>query len=475
MAIPVSGLGAASLSFASTELEGTQQARGELNAIRIASAPAVSQATMVAGGRALHLATANYTLTGSSGVGTTPDRRNDATDFQAFSLAGKQATPDLDILVTTMAGKPAPTVRLESSTSEVARSPVSLVRETATVDAGRQVLTADVESAVQAATGSAGRLRIDGNFSLSIWSWNFTLSSDASQRDYVTGAWRTPIASDSLLGQPLVYREFAQVAVLTVSDGWVEFGQLYGSQLVAYAQVFDVEGIGSLLATSAKILPADRSGLDLDQSSLAATGEYSARFTGGATPELALRRLVGAIEIDGRPVDLGNSGPLRSSTVQRDSTGNGAWAWPLAIAAVMGFAVLAKGPALTGQFNRLQMRLERKDYLGVLGRIDRFTRRPKYARRATFLKAVSLLSLEEYREAALFLQSLAPHEGPDPATRAFLQACAAAGLGQDSTVIERLSACFKDDPSYIEEARTVPVLAGYLPYFSLADDKEAAT
>lgn len=477
VACPAAALGKASIRFSTIEMDGAQMLDAEAaSGLRLRSVAGLAGATLAGGGEHLLLTTTNYTAP-SAVVAGQPDYDGGNDTFRSFLLhAADAAATDLDVLVTPLPGQPAPRLSIEAATSTMQGSQTPRLTETAYVKNTRPVHSSGVASGLEWLSSAGSSVRFEGSFRVSVWSWNLTVADAAHARDVTTGSWRSAIAAAPMLGTSVVYEERAQVAQLEVRDGWLWLGELFGAELAAYAPRMDVAGSGTAQVAGAQLAEGDRSGLALAGSEVRLEGQYvldAARASGD--PHIVVESLVGTLGVDGMPVDLGGSGSLRGATVQRDPLPSQAWAIPVALLAVVGFAVVVKGPALTGRFNRIQHRFERRDYAGVLARIDGFTRRRRYARRASFIKAVSLLSIGDYREASLFLNSLGPGDSPDAATKAFLQACAAAGLGQDSTAIERLSSCFKEDPSYIEEARTVPVLKGYLPYFSLADDGEGAT
>ena len=133
----------------------------------------------------------------------------------------------------------------------------------------------------------------------------------------------------------------------------------------------------------------------------------------------------------------------------------------------MAVALVVHGPMQGFRFRSIQRRFEERDYIEVLTRIDPFTRRHRFSRSANLLKAVSLLSLHQYKEAGLFMGTLGPLDGPDPATQAFLRACASAGQAHDAEAIQHLTDCFRLDPTYKEEAQTVPALRSLMGYFQV--------
>lgn len=465
-------LPAVTLGFSKATLTGQQELHGESKAFTMRSPEMLPQAKLSGFGEAIRVRTENVTSPSVAQVAVDVQRQRDGatTEYRGAQIAASSTFSDLDIFIVPAAGMPLPEVKATAGRVELATPAANAVTETGHVDGTRPLLHQDVGGTLSA-TASAATVRIEGSFVASIWSWNFTVRADSGEDSYVTGAYRLNPVSDPLLGTPLTWTAFQQVAVVEISHGWLELAGIGDAESVIFATPFEITGLGSMaLEGTAGLI----GGQEINGAPILASGRYLATASATDTPQLQLRDLVGQVAVDGIPVDLGDSGALRDGSAVARQTGP-SWTWLLAIVGLMAFAVLVKGPAQMSRFNRIQQRFESKDYIGVLARIDPFTRRAPFRRKATFLKAVSLLSLEEYKEASLFLQTLGPAEAPEPATKSFLQACAAAGLGQDDAVLQFLSACFRDDPSYIDEARTVPTLAGYLPYFALTTKEEAAT
>lgn len=404
-------------------------------------------------------------------VGTLPDRARNRIDFDGATFAAGPANSDLDLLVVAVAGQPPPRVTIKASTAAIEPSATDAIQEVAYVDDTRPLLSADVADSLAMEARGASSIRVEGTFAVSVWSWNFTVESMNRREDVPTGSYRRDATRDPVMGTDLTWTLFAQVAQLTVTDGWLEIGGAFGASTTLFADAADLAGSGTVLVTGATGALA---GSQLAGSEVSAAGEYETVADSKTGPRFIIERFTGDLAIDGVGVDLGDSGPVRDRSFAVSSPGTPSWAWALGIAGLMAMAILVKGPAQVSRFNRIESRFESKDYLGVLTRIDPFTRRARFRRRASFLKAISLLSLEEFKEASLFLKTLSPSE-VEPATKAFLQACAAAGLGEDSAVIEHLSNCLKQEPSYIEEIKAVPALTGYLPYFILAGPEEAST
>lgn len=469
----VSAMGQLSASFTEIRFQGQQDSAASLTAARIVVPSELPNSSFIGEADEVHIRTYNYTANSVAGAGLEPTYAGTSIDFTNARLtAGAASAADL-FLSPIRPGSA--TIRWAAAEQLIKHNPAASVGEPVTVRSDRTLLTADVTNTLQSSTHASGSLRVSGSFTVSFWYWNFTVQDANKVIPLVTGAHRTDLAPSPLPAFGLAYTEFAQVAQVEIIDGWIELSNLYGAELASYSTLTQVNGTGTIEIANGAVTAIDESGLRLTDSTVVATGEFESRLAAeGGIPTLHLQKLVGSLQVDGKEIKIGKTGPIRTGTVLAESTGNARWAWPLSIFALVAVLLIVKGPAMTARFNRIQMRFDQHDYVGVLDRIESFTHRSKYARRASFLKAVSLLSLNEFKEASLYLQTLAPHEAPEPATKAFLQACAAAGLGQDSTAINHLSECLKDDPSYIEEAKTVPALVGYLPYFSNSPE-EAAT
>lgn len=477
LAVPsVTALGRIAVSIDAAHFDGTQKSEMGVNALLLKAQGPISTASFSGAAQSVHIRTYNYTTDGihlGTTVGLEPERSGTTYDIaQAQFHAG--GTPGPELFVSPLDSLPLPEMEWTSLDLSLAPSSIARVSETPNVQTNRPVLSADVNELLSVQTNSANRFRIEGSFALSLWFWNFTIGNNEGSRVVTTGAFQEDLSASPVPTFGVAYTEFAQVAQLEIRHGWMEFSNVDGAHLQTFGSQIDVNGSGKVSLDGASTLSVDKSGLTLREAAVNVAGSYQLSVHRASEMAAELHSLIGTIDVNGTPIKLGDSGPLRSTTTTSNPRGTVTWAWPFAIIGIIGMAVLVKGPALTSRFNRIQVRFEQHDYLGVLNRIESFTQRPRYARRASFLKAVSLLSLNEFKEASLYLQTLAPHKAPEPATKAFLQACAAAGLGQDSTAISHLSECFKNDPSYIEEAKTVPALVGYLPYFSLSPT-EAAT
>jgi hypothetical protein len=264
-------------------------------------------------------------------------------------------------------------------------------------------------------------------------------------------------------GRELTARTVEQVAQLTFNGGWLEIQAPPSAQLFFDQVLTTGSGTATLTDVTAA---AGQSGAVLQ-----VEGTYTLRQA--VSDGILFARfgsLAGTSQLDGRAIELPlNGADGRPGTVVANPAGiNAAWqlaGWFIGILAV---GVILHGPMQGVRFRGIKRRFEDRDYIEVLTRIDPFTRRRRFSRDANLVKAVSLLSLEQYKEAGLFLGTIGPLDGPDPATQAFLRACAAAGQALDADVIAHLTDCFRLDPSFREEALTVPALRGYLPYFEVA-------
>lgn len=464
----------ATLDGSRADHTGVQQATGALAGLRVQSAAAMA-ATFTLDGRDVVLHTENATQGSVGQVSINPVRGGDDRTWANVTLRSGTARSDLDFLVLPMEGRPAPAVALASRSLGLVRTDRDELAEAPYVDSRRPVFRGDVRGTALGQSSAVDELVVTGAFRVSVWSWDFTVDDGQGNRTYPTGVHSSPTVSDPVTGQPVASDDFDQVAQLQVADGTLRLQALATASVAAYSPSLAVASIGRFTLSNAVGLLDAAGGGQLGGRDLSADGTLASRSEpSGAGVRVVLESFEGTMAVAGKPVSLGADGPLR----QAGAGGGGlaapvlSWSIGLGLSVVLlGVAVLVlKGPARRARFNRIEGRFEAKDYGWVLQRIEPFTGRHRYRRRAALLKAVSLLSLEDYREAALYLETLDPSRGPDAATKAFLQACAAAGLQQDDVAIERLGECFRLDPSYMREARFVPMLAGYLPYFSLSPE-----
>lgn len=468
LATPSTEVQVQALSF-----DGMHASTGSGVAMRL-QANGIPEGLLRASGASITVTTVNATgqsfPTSPTQTGFVYDSGGDVFPFGESAIDGHSASDALDVFVSALTARDSPRIRtlLESSTIVIASQ--EAVAETAYVDATRPVAAVDVAGLLQMRSLNFTSMRVEGSFVASIWGLDFQVTNSNGGTTFETGVHRRNPVQDPATGTQLTWVQFEQVAQVQIVDGWLEYSNVQGSSLTGYHPELDVTGQGMFSASGVTGRVATKPLLDLRESTVQGAGTYALGLLAADGNLLAeVRTFAGDLLADGMPVNLSSSGPLRSGSVAVE-TGSGIWRTLgplLGILGLFAMAALVKGPAMSAGFHRLEAKFEAQQYATVLARIDPFTRRRRFERRATFLKVVSLLSMNEFKEASLFLQTLGPRESPEPATKNFLLACAAAGLGQDDEAISHLSTCFRLDPSYIEEAKTVPALVGYLPYFSL--------
>lgn len=460
------------LSASHVDYAGAQETQGLLAALRLESSVAQPTSFRLVG-EDVRLHTVNQTIDQAMQVGYLPDRGGTDRSWPLVTLVSGPARSQLDFLVTPVPGQPPPTVRVGSALLEVVPTDTDRVVEWPYVNESRPVHAADTSKAILGKSMAAVSLHVEGAFQVSVWSWNFTADDGRTREAFPTGVQQSNVVRDPATGQVVSSTNFDQVAQVVVGHGTLEIARLGGVSASLHSNGLAVSNAGRAVFEGVHgILDAEGAGT-LDGQAITAEGHLSAgHHADGRQVSAVLGSFTGTMAVGGEPVDLGDDGPLQGAQSGGRAIVEPDGPWMLGVGGSLALLVLgmlvAKGPARTARFNHIQGRFEAKDYEWVLRRIEPFTSSRRHRRRATVLKAVSLLSLEDYREAALFLESLDPARGPDSATKAFLQACAAAGLGQDSFAIQHLTDCFRLDPTYMDEARAVPVLAGYLPYFSIS-------
>lgn len=465
----VAALPSAVLQVDRSVLEGYQEWHGELNGAALSFSQRMPEASFEGEGASIRVRTTNFTATTVMGVGADPQRGGSDLVYPRATVRADAPGDAVAVMVLPISGAPLPTLGSATGQLTVGASATEEVREVAYVDSSRQTLGGVVSDALQLDARGTSVLRIEGSFALSLWAWNFTAESPERSGTYVTGSHRENPVADPITGTDVSWTAREEVAQVFITDGWIEFRDGFGSAWSVFVPSLEITGSGNLRFEG--VTGQIGEGGPIDSANVAAAGNYGlTQERSQDSTSVMLGSLVGHLAVNDQPLDLGKSGPIRNDSTQV-AVGGPAWAQYLgpfaAVIGIMVVAVLVKGPAQTVRFNRVQSRFDSHDYLGVLTRIEPFTRKRRYERKATFLKTVSLLSLQEYREAALYLETMGPREAPEPATKAFLQATAAAGLGQDDVAIQHLTTCLRLDPSYKEEVKTVPVLAGYLAYFEL--------
>jgi hypothetical protein len=467
---PAAALPPADLRVTTVTLDGYENLGGPMAGLELGPGQVMPEATFQGGGALIRVRTTNATNPSVGGVGVGRELGGDDRTYSGATLQAGAPGGDVAVVLVPLQGAPAPTIEARTTRLASAVSSTNELREVAYVDGARETLASDVGEVLQLETRGTSFVRVEGSFALSLWAWNFTLESAGQSVLYPTGSYREDPVRDPVTGAEITWTSHVQVAQVFVTDGWIEFNDEHGSAWTPFLPSVSIAGFGDLHLAGVTGTLGGKTG-HLDHAVLEGGGAYTlVHEHADDGSNISLLSLEGALEADGIPLDLGRSGPIRGGSTQV-AVGGPSWSRYFGpLAAVIGFMVVAalvKGPAQTVRFNRLQSRFDSRDYVGVLTRIEPFTRKRRYERKATFLKTVSLLSLQEYREAALYLETMGPREAPEPATKAFLQACAAAGLGQDDVAIQHLTTCLRLDPTYKDEVTAVPVLTGYLPYFDV--------
>lgn len=449
------------LSFSSLSHEGTANLEGTLTGLRIRDAPA--QATFEGTAASLRLQTVNTTARAVA-FGTVDPQSGGMDDtYSNVALQSVEVRNYLDIVIIPLASSQAPHIQLNGTGLNLGKA-IGVLQESGYVDSRRPLLAWAQDAALTAGIREATDITISGDFAMSIWAWDF----EAAGQAVPTGSHRNNPTEVPVVGTEVTAETMEQVAQLTIFGGYLKLSQL-GSQVQVYGNDWTAILDGQTVLNDVTGKVPTTNGHRVDGATVELVGTSSMDIA--RTDEAYLRILHAEhATLDGKTVQILDQqpGPRPGTTISAPTGSRNPWLGAAgAIVGIMLVAGLVHGPMQGYRFNRVQMRFEERDYIEVLARIDPFTRRRRFRRRASFLKAVSLLSLESYQEASLYIDTL-DSQGPDPATRSFLKACAAAGLGQDSIAIEHLGTCLSLDPTYREEAATVPLLATLLPYFDLA-------
>lgn len=469
LSIDVTAAPAADLTAKEVNVRGFHEVAGTLNAFQVYATDGIDSSRMSGYGN-LTVTTSNVTAPTVMQVGGLPERGGETKSYHQASLAAGSTTQQFDLFAANL-GVARTAAHWSFFDSSIAVSQSNEVRSQGHVNQSRPDIVVNTAGDLLVVSIAADVLRFDGTFVIAVWGWTVDVAHAGGSDSYFTG-----VEHRNAIGPPggpnVVYDVFEQVATIEVREGWLEISGIPGAEVTAHHEAIQVGGQGVLDMTGVSGFIQGTADVALQDSSLTVNGDY--QFTSRApNSNLALRLTAvdGSLVADGVDVPLGD-GPLHGSTVQANP-GSSRW-WSIApvlgIAGLMLMAVIVKGPATMARFNRLEMSFEDRDYAAVLRGIDSFTEKRQYRRRANFIKAVSLLSVGNDREASLFLETLTASDGPDPATRSFLLACAAAHRGDDATTLTHLTACFAINPEYKGEAEAVPALKAYLPFF---DNREA--
>ena len=454
------------LSFSTLSHQGTFELDGELQGMRVQASG--DQSAFDGHATLLRLQTVNRTSSevAFGSVNPQPGGIDESIDSATFS--SQRAGGALDLIVMPIEGAPLPSVKVVGNTAGLSKA-VGSLQEPGYVTSSRDLLSRSMDAAL-AGQLEATSVEISGDFAVAVWDWDFTaadfvVQTGSSRRNAVEAPGAGPITADTV----------EQVARLTVHGGRLSMA-FDGSAIQAFVDkvLLSMQGSAAIADASGQLSDSAKSVLNGSAIQLEGSSQVEAARQDGAYVKILH---ADSAAVDGVPVQLVDQkpgGPAPGTTVNTLQDGK---PWRIgALASFAGLLVVAAvvhGPMRAWRFNRVQRRFDERDYIAVLDRIDSFTRRRRFRRRASFLKAISLLSLESYKEAALYIDTL-DARGPDPATRSFLKGCAAAGLGQQGIALEHLSACLSIDPTYREEMQAVPLVANLLPYIDIAGGGSAA-
>lgn len=453
------------LAFDSLVQEGAAKLQGDLHGIQVQNALASASITGEAESIRLRTVSRSSPAVAQTVVNPTPgDVDKTVVDAR---LTGVSPASGHDVVILPRSGSELP--RLELAGSDLSlRAASGQLAEFPYVEESRPVYAWNLDSALDGSI-KADELTVVGDFLVSVWGWDFRLNDE----EVLTGSHRYNQTSVPIVGREVYADTMEQVAQLEVTNGTFRLTNLGNLRVFGDAVRAELGGQSTVAGLVGTLTSQGAPELNGESLTLRDAIIDAAR-AGDAFVNIL--HADGA-ELNGQSIRLvDQDGDARPGTVVEIPAKGTRFSWGFAgsIAALILVAAVAHGPMQGFRFQRIQRRFDDRDYISVLSRIDPFTYRRRFRRRASLLKAVSLLSLEEYREAALYLETLGPLDGPDPATQSFLRACAAAGQGHDSAALQYLGDCLRMDPSYVEEARTVPVLASLLPYFDVSGEPTTA-
>lgn len=285
-----------------------------------------------------------------------------------------------------------------------------------------------------------GSVHLNGDIELLLWNTDLEVDGET----YWSGQGTEPVVDEE--GTPdTVGTSRRQVLQVWLTDAAID---------VPLADLSEVEvalSSGSLSGTDAVEMSNPRRLVDdgLLGESLRIEGDWG----------LDIGRMDDSVVVQGLE---GDSARLDGRSYALDpSAGLSPWWWLLLLvpSAALYLAMRPPAPVL---LDRLERRLDQRDYEGVAATSIKRLLRTKKSAKASLYRSTALLAMGAFQEASLFLASLARDQRPDPATYHFLAAHAAAGLGNKDTAKEHLRDCFALAPSYRQEALCIPILQNVL-------------
>lgn len=456
-----------SFSFSRFDFEGLQHANGPVIALVVSQSDAAPSTSLHGFASTLELVTTTRSEPSVYTIGYLGDDVTNHSTLHDAAFIGAEARQQFDLLIVADPAKA--TLTTTSSKLAVQLSQQTEVSETPHVNTTRWLYTAPVADAIQATTNQATLARIEGTFSISIWQWNITTTSKDGERTIPTGGYREVQQADPVTGAPILSTAHTQVLQANFTNGWLELASLNTVEITYFAQKLALESQGNAVALHSSGALAGQT----IEGTLEFLGPVNLNVASkGRSATASVTASSAKVLIDGTSITsaLGELEPVPGTVIGDPVPKNShprTWLVAGGIGALTLLALASYAPVQGARFAAIERRFEHRDYLRVLESINPFTRRRRFTRRATLLRIVSLLSLKQFKEAALYLASLEPWRSPDPATRAFLQACAAAGLDQNGEAVHYLQECLKHDPAYVSEARNIPLLSVALTYIQL--------
>lgn len=272
-------------------------------------------------------------------------------------------------------------------------------------------------------------IKATGSFSLSFWDGQFTVNGN----EYWAGERHQFEAEGVAIGEST-----SQIIHMEITNGSIE-AYFIETPVKTYWSQATLQGTNAITFQDAKTLTGELLG-DIESE-----GEWSFDVTRNE-----------GLEVSNLEADTLTVG---GTVVQTPQT---AWYWWLLVVPVLVLVVLGIRPPAGTIVKRMERDLEAGRYLQVAGYKLARILKSKHAGRASLYRATSLLAMEQFQEAGLFLQSINTNARPDPATYHLLYANALAGIGSKDEAARELAACIALVPSYANEARNIPLLAPLL-------------
>ncbi|MES2155314.1 MAG: hypothetical protein V4510_09290 [bacterium] len=386
--------------------------------------------------RTLHLETDVETAMGSPYAGA-PDRHTEPPlDVTDVHLATRAVRQGFLFFVAPLPGRPLPTVHAQAISANLAPTDAVAKEPARRVPTDRPSLEAGALPGVAIGNDGLRDVRIEGDFAITLWEWDVSISSGGDVVTATSGYQYQPVVPSAggydTVGRYEERQIFLEVHGATL-DAIMPVGSATGLELRPVSGA--VDGRITLETPQGTVTTADGVRTLRDGDWL--EGRFVTEFSGlqAGSFLLDVKGNPTAASVDGRPASFG-SAPS---------------GFPILPTATVALVVVAAAAAAAWSLHRRTLRqlataklaMEAGDYEGVIAATKpRMLRLRRYAAAVRTQLAVAQLLTDRSEAAA---QTLEGWRGSD-ATRDYLWACVHAARGEATKAAASLKACMDRDP-----------------------------